>query len=228
MKPTPLPAELQQVAVAESPYEGLEMVGIAIHHHVAFEVSTMRDIAFDPYGAQTAPRRGGNLCLVVPKLLTTLTPLFRALPPSGTRGQTSSRARRGIMSQPTLPGQVPFSPPAARKPRRRKQASYFKGADTKFELKPDQVAEIQEAFDLFDSDGSGSIDQAELKVCPRRTARGARRPLPPPGAALARAPKRPGRIAATSGAPPTGPAPRSPRSPGPGGHAFAWLRAQGA
>merc|ERR1711970_455838 len=31
-------------------------------------------------------------------------------------------------------------------------------------LTEDQVAEIKEAFDLFDTDGSGSIDTNELKV----------------------------------------------------------------
>ena len=32
-------------------------------------------------------------------------------------------------------------------------------------LTQDQVEEIKEAFDLFDTDGSGSIDVNELKVC---------------------------------------------------------------
>ena len=39
-------------------------------------------------------------------------------------------------------------------------------------LTQDQVEEIKEAFDLFDTDGSGSIDVNELKVpLPQRVAR---------------------------------------------------------
>ena len=33
------------------------------------------------------------------------------------------------------------------------------------ELTEEQKQEIREAFDLFDSDGSGTIDAKELKVC---------------------------------------------------------------
>ena len=68
--------------------------------------------------------------------------------------------------QATMPGQVPVSPPAHkhRRRRRKQESSCFEGADKKFEL-DDQIAEIQD-FDLFDSDGSGSIDRAELKVRP--------------------------------------------------------------
>ena len=57
----------------------------------------------------------------------------------------------------------------------------FEGADKKFEL-DDQIAEIQD-FDLFDSDGSGSIDRAELKVRPspwRASRAFPRRRAPPP------------------------------------------------
>merc|ERR1719183_918460 len=46
---------------------------------------------------------------------------------------------------------------------RRKQAS--KG--DKFALTEEQKQEIKEAFDLFDTDGSGSIDAKELKVAMR-------------------------------------------------------------
>eukprot|EP00553_Chaetoceros_curvisetus_P014369 CAMPEP_0204651622 /NCGR_PEP_ID=MMETSP0718-20130828/13658_1 /ASSEMBLY_ACC=CAM_ASM_000674 /TAXON_ID=230516 /ORGANISM="Chaetoceros curvisetus" /LENGTH=87 /DNA_ID=CAMNT_0051675415 /DNA_START=217 /DNA_END=476 /DNA_ORIENTATION=- len=35
------------------------------------------------------------------------------------------------------------------------------------QLSDDQVQEIREAFDLFDTDGSGSIDAKELKVAMR-------------------------------------------------------------
>ncbi len=35
------------------------------------------------------------------------------------------------------------------------------------ELSPDQKQEIRDAFDLFDSDGSGTIDVKELKVAMR-------------------------------------------------------------
>jgi Ca2+-binding EF-hand superfamily protein len=35
------------------------------------------------------------------------------------------------------------------------------------ELTPEQKQEIREAFDLFDTDGSGSIDSKELKVAMR-------------------------------------------------------------
>merc|ERR1711903_383750 len=38
------------------------------------------------------------------------------------------------------------------------------GNMAKHGLTEDQVAEIKEAFDLFDTDGSGSIDTNELKV----------------------------------------------------------------
>jgi len=39
-----------------------------------------------------------------------------------------------------------------------------KGAGGKTELSPEQVEEIKEAFNLFDADGSGSIDYRELKA----------------------------------------------------------------
>lgn len=41
------------------------------------------------------------------------------------------------------------------------------GAADKFPLTEDQKQEIKEAFDLFDTDGSGTIDQKELKVAMR-------------------------------------------------------------
>ena len=37
-------------------------------------------------------------------------------------------------------------------------------ARARFELKDDQKAEIKEAFDLFDTDGTGTIEEKELKV----------------------------------------------------------------
>jgi len=40
-------------------------------------------------------------------------------------------------------------------------------ASGKFELTEEQKQEIREAFDLFDTDGSGSIDAKELKVAMR-------------------------------------------------------------
>ena len=55
--------------------------------------------------------------------------------------------------------QAYYRRPAAR----RKQAS--KG--DKFALTEEQMQEIREAFDLFDTDGSGSIDAKELKVAMR-------------------------------------------------------------
>eukprot|EP00966_Prymnesium_polylepis_P217386 5031343-Prymnesium_polylepis.1 len=42
-------------------------------------------------------------------------------------------------------------------------ASPTKGG-AKNELSPEQVEEIKEAFNLFDADGSGSIDYRELKA----------------------------------------------------------------
>jgi centrin-1 len=41
------------------------------------------------------------------------------------------------------------------------------GSRTKVELTEEQRQEIKEAFDLFDTDGSGSIDAKELKVAMR-------------------------------------------------------------
>ena len=38
-------------------------------------------------------------------------------------------------------------------------------AAPKAELTEEQKQEIREAFDLFDVDGSGTIDAKELKVC---------------------------------------------------------------
>ena len=35
----------------------------------------------------------------------------------------------------------------------------------KLELTEEQKQDIREAFDLFDTDGSGTIDAKELKVC---------------------------------------------------------------
>lgn len=40
-----------------------------------------------------------------------------------------------------------------------------KKSGLKPELTEEQKQEIREAFDLFDTDGSGSIDVKELKVC---------------------------------------------------------------
>ena len=50
-----------------------------------------------------------------------------------------------------------------------KQASKSKGGAKakKFELTEEQKQEIREAFDLFDTDGSGTIDAKELKVAMR-------------------------------------------------------------
>jgi centrin-1 len=43
-----------------------------------------------------------------------------------------------------------------------------KGGDSgKFELTEEQKQEIREAFDLFDTDGSGTIDAKELKIAMR-------------------------------------------------------------
>ena len=39
-----------------------------------------------------------------------------------------------------------------------------KKSSKKFELTEEQKQEIREAFDLFDTDGSGTIDAKELKV----------------------------------------------------------------
>jgi len=51
---------------------------------------------------------------------------------------------------------------AYRRPHARRQQ---KGG--KFELTEEQKQEIREAFDLFDTDGSGTIDAKELKVAMR-------------------------------------------------------------
>jgi hypothetical protein len=116
--------------------------------------------------------------------------------------------------QATMPGQVPVSPPAHkhRRRRRKQESSCFEGADKKFELEEEQIAEIQDAFDLFDSDGSGSIGRAELKVRPSpwRASRAfpRRRAPPPPLATPAPIPTDRARVA--------------------GGDAITRLRAQGA
>ncbi|NXD85826.1 CETN2 protein, partial [Halcyon senegalensis] len=46
-------------------------------------------------------------------------------------------------------------------------ASHKKKASAKLELTEEQQQEIREAFDLFDADGTGSIDVKELKVAMR-------------------------------------------------------------
>lgn len=45
-------------------------------------------------------------------------------------------------------------------------ASQRKKAGPKIELTEEQKQEIKEAFDLFDTDGTGTIDVKELKVSP--------------------------------------------------------------
>lgn len=45
--------------------------------------------------------------------------------------------------------------------------SYKRKVGPKPELTEDQKQEVREAFDLFDSDGSGTIDVKELKVALR-------------------------------------------------------------
>lgn len=44
-------------------------------------------------------------------------------------------------------------------------AGQRKKAGPKIELTEEQKQEIKEAFDLFDTDGTGTIDVKELKVC---------------------------------------------------------------
>jgi centrin-1 len=61
------------------------------------------------------------------------------------------------MSKPTTSGAA--AAPVANKP--------AGGSRTKIELTEEQRQEIKEAFDLFDTDGSGSIDAKELKVAMR-------------------------------------------------------------
>ncbi|EOD27080.1 hypothetical protein EMIHUDRAFT_434941 [Emiliania huxleyi CCMP1516] len=59
-----------------------------------------------------------------------------------------------------------------------------KGKPGKSELTEEQKQEIREAFDLFDTDGSGTIDAKELKVAMRALGfepKKARRRLRPPG-----------------------------------------------
>lgn len=40
-----------------------------------------------------------------------------------------------------------------------------KSSGPKYELSEEQKADIKEAFDLFDKDGTGKIETKELKVC---------------------------------------------------------------
>mmetsp|Transcript_16821 Transcript_16821/g.30073 ORF Transcript_16821/g.30073 Transcript_16821/m.30073 type:complete len:169 (-) Transcript_16821:22576-23082(-) len=47
------------------------------------------------------------------------------------------------------------------------QARKLKGNELKQELTPQQKAEIKDAFDLFDTDGSGIIESKELKIALR-------------------------------------------------------------
>lgn len=47
----------------------------------------------------------------------------------------------------------------------RKPPARTKGKGSKPDLTEEQKQEIREAFDLFDTDGSGTIDAKELKVC---------------------------------------------------------------
>ena len=44
-------------------------------------------------------------------------------------------------------------------------AAVAKRAGPRLELTEEQKQEIREAFDLFDTDGSGTIDVKEIKVC---------------------------------------------------------------
>ena len=44
-------------------------------------------------------------------------------------------------------------------------AAAAKRAGPRLELTEEQKQEIREAFDLFDTDGSGTIDVKEIKVC---------------------------------------------------------------
>ena len=42
---------------------------------------------------------------------------------------------------------------------------YLRDSGPRVELTEEQKQEIREAFDLFDTDGTGTIDAKELKVC---------------------------------------------------------------
>jgi len=58
-------------------------------------------------------------------------------------------------------------PPPQSYTQRRGNASRGAQKNKKFELTEEQKQEIREAFDLFDTDGSGTIDAKELKVAMR-------------------------------------------------------------
>ena len=73
-------------------------------------------------------------------------------------GQLISPAR--LAARPSAPDPRPQRrPPATMAP--------GKKSSKKFELTEEQKQEIREAFDLFDTDGSGTIDAKELKVAMR-------------------------------------------------------------
>ena len=97
------------------------------------------------------------------------------------RGGGSGRARRGPrqfaaaaqqarrFGQLISPARLAARPSAPDpRPQRRPPATMAPGKkSSKFELTEEQKQEIREAFDLFDTDGSGTIDAKELKVAMR-------------------------------------------------------------
>ena len=74
---------------------------------------------------------------------------------------------RASFSFPTRMRLVPCPRVVLRQASRRRKGGRKGGDGGKFELTEEQKQEIREAFDLFDTDGSGTIDAKELKIAMR-------------------------------------------------------------
>ena len=96
--------------------------------------------------------------------------ILKTAPGGGPRQFSRRRPTARRFGQLISPARLAARPSAPDpRPQRRPPATMAPGkkSSKKFELTEEQKQEIREAFDLFDTDGSGTIDAKELKVAMR-------------------------------------------------------------